>query len=78
MENFFERVKSCKWWVHSSKVPLSQHQLLALHVSVGLVASSAGTITGKSYYVGDEGETREKERNLRLYMLVVWKLPCVY
>lgn len=29
------------------KVPLSQHQLLELHVSVDLVASSAGTSTGK-------------------------------
>lgn len=43
----------------------------------GFAASSAESTTGKSYHVGDEKETREKAKNLRLYMLTAWKLPCV-
>lgn len=37
---FLSEDKELQRRVHSSKVPLSQHQLQDLHVTVGLVASS--------------------------------------
>lgn len=75
---FLSEDKELQCWVHSSEVPLSQHQLLELHDHVGLVASAAGTVTWKSYHIEDKRESREKEGNWRLYMFIAWKLPCVY